>query len=310
MMMNMCDLHCDTALALYRHGYSLTNAPCAVSLEKAAGYDRYVQLMAIFTDTKLSDEEGWHQFFAVRDTLLAECEKNRIPLCKTGAELAKTLTKPDTRRAFLLTLEDARILCGKEERLEMLIDAGVSVVTPLWGGATCMGGSHNTDAGLSDFGKAMVEECLKRGVAVDLSHASARSADDILDLAEKVGGKVLATHSNAWELCHHTRNLTDDRLKRLAALGGIVGVNLYVRFLSETENCTAHDVVRHIVYLAEILGDDKVAFGADWDGADVPAELADISKMPVLVPMLKKCGFDDTMLDKLFYDNAVRFLTR
>ncbi|MBQ8641366.1 MAG: membrane dipeptidase [Clostridia bacterium] len=308
--MKICDLHCDTALELYRHGYSLADAPCAVSLAKAAGYDRYVQLMAVFTDTRLDDEEGWQQFSAVRDNLLRECEIHGIPLCRTGTELGDTLRFTDTKTAFLLTVEDARILGGKIERLEELHRAGVSVITPLWGGLTCIGGSHNTDAGLSDFGRAVVEGCFDLGIAVDLSHASARSADDIFGIAEQKNGKVLATHSNAWTLCHHTRNLNDDRLRRLAALDGIIGVNLYVRFLSEADECGMDDVLRHIEYLAGIVGENRVAFGADWDGADVPEELADISCMTKLIPALEERGYTKAFLDKLFWENACRFLTR
>ena len=308
--MKICDLHCDTSLELYRHGYSLADAPCAVSLEKAAGYDRYVQLMAVFTDTRLDDEGGWQQFFAVRENLLRECETHAVPLCRTGAELADTLRFTDTKNAFLLTVEDARILGGRIERLEELYRAGVSVITPLWGGLTCIGGSHNTDSGLSDFGKAVVEGCFDLGIAVDLSHASTRSADDIFDIAEKKNGKVLATHSNAWTLCRHTRNLSDDRLRRLAALNGVIGVNLYVRFLTEKDDCTMDDVLRHIEYLTEIMGEDRVAFGADWDGADVPEDLPDISAMTGLIPALTDKGYSPAFLDKLFYENAAAFLTR
>ena len=308
--MKICDLHCDTALELYRHGYSLADAPCSVSLNKAAGYDRYVQLMAVFTSSRLDDEEGWQQFFAVRENLLKECEKYEVPLCRTGAELGNTLRFTEQKNAFLLTVEDARILAGKIERLEELHSAGVSVITPLWGGMTCIGGSHNTDAGLSDFGKAVVDGCFDLGIAVDLSHASTRSADDIFDIAEKKNGKVLATHSNAWTLCHHTRNLNDDRLRRLAALNGVIGVNLYVRFLAESDDCGMDDVLRHIEYLASVVGEDRVAFGADWDGADVPEELADISCMTKLIPALEEKGYSQAFLDGLFYENAVRFLTR
>ena len=308
--MKICDLHCDTSLELYRHGYSLADAPCAVSLEKAAGYDRYVQLMAVFTDTRLDDEAGWQQFFAVRENLLKECETHAVPLCRTGAELADTLRFTEQKNAFLLTVEDARILNGRIERLEELYRAGVSVITPLWGGLTCIGGSHNTDNGLSDFGKAVVEGCFDLDIAVDLSHASTRSADDIFDIAEKKNGKVLATHSNAWALCRHTRNLSDDRLRRLAALNGVIGVNLYVRFLTEQDDCTMDDVLRHIEYLAEVMGEDRVAFGADWDGADVPEDLPDISAMTRLIPALTDKGYSPAFLDKLFYENAAAFLTR
>ncbi|MBQ4607744.1 MAG: membrane dipeptidase [Clostridia bacterium] len=307
--MNMFDLHCDTALELYRHKYSLADAPCAVSLAKAAGYDRYVQMMAVFTDTRLDDEAGWQQFFAVRENLLNECETHAVPLCRNGAELGDTLRFTETKNAFLLTVEDARILAGKIERLEELHHAGVSVITPLWGGLTCIGGSHNTGEGLSDFGKAVVSGCFDLGIAVDLSHASTRSADDIFDIAEAKNGRVLATHSNAYTLCRHSRNLTDDRLRRLSALGGIVGVNLYVRFLSETDDCTMDDVLRHIEYLAEVAGEDHVALGADWDGADVPEELSDISCMTRLIPLLTEKGYSETFLDKLFFGNALHFMT-
>ena len=307
--MKMFDLHCDTALELYRHGYSLADAPCAVSLAKAAGYDRYVQLMAVFTDTRLDDEGGWQQFSAVRENLLKECETHAVPLCRSGAELGDTLRFTEQKNAFLLTVEDARILAGKIERLEELHRAGVSVITPLWGGLTCIGGSHNTDEGLTDFGKAVVSGCFDLGIAVDISHASVKSANDIFDIAEAKNGRVLASHSNAHALCRHSRNLTDTQLQRLAALNGVVGVNLYVRFLSETDECGLDDVVRHIEYLAEAAGEDHVALGADWDGADVPAELADISCMTKLIPALAEKGYSDTFLDKLFFGNALRFIT-
>lgn len=308
--MKICDLHCDTSLELYRHGYSLADAPCAVSLAKAAAYDRYVQLMAVFTDTRLDDEAGWQQFFAVRENLLRECETHEVPLCRNGEELSDTLRFTEQKNIFLLTVEDARILDGKIERLEELHRAGVSVITPLWGGLTCIGGSHNTAEGLSDFGKAMVEGCFDLGIAVDLSHASTRSADDIFAIAEKKNGKVLATHSNAWAQCRHSRNLNDDRLRRLAALNGVIGVNLYVRFLSETDTCGIDDVLRHIDHLTSVMGEDRVAFGADWDGADVPEELADISCMTKLIPALEAKGYSKAFLDGLFYENAIRFLTR
>lgn len=308
--MKLFDLHCDTALALYRTGASLQNAPCAVSLEKAAAYERYCQLMALFTDARLTDEEGWEQFWAVRENLLAQCETHGVPVCHDGAELCDTLRFTDSKDVFLLTVEDVRILGGKLERLEELHRAGVSVITPMWSGTTCIGGSHNTADGLTDFGRAVVAECFDRGIAVDISHASVRSTDEIFTIAEQKNGKVLATHSNAHALCPHTRNLTDDQLRRLAALGGIVGVNLYVRFLRESDPCTAEDVVRHIEHLAAVMGEDHVAFGADWDGADVPDDLCDVSKTATIAPMLSAKGYGKSFIEKLYFDNAAAFFAR
>lgn len=305
--MKYFDLHCDTALALYRRGASLWDAPCAVSLEKASAYVRYVQLMAVFTDSRLTDEEGWTQFWEVREKLLAECETHAVPVCRDGKELSDTLRFTDTKNAFLLTVEDVRILAGRLERLDELHRAGVSVITPVWGGDSCIGGAHNTEHGLTDLGRAVVSGCFELGIAVDISHASRRTTDEIFTLAEQKNGRVLATHSNAHAVCPHTRNLTDDQLRRLADLGGIVGVNLYVRFLAEKDDCTRDDVVRHIEHLVSVIGENRVAFGADWDGADVPTELCDVSKMPTLASLLKEKGYGDAFLDKLYFDNAMQF---
>jgi len=307
--MKLCDLHCDTAANNYRRGYTLTDSPGAITLDKIAAYERYIQLMAVFTYTDMDNEAGWQTFFAVKKQLEEQCTANRLHLCGSFSALRETLAASETGTAFLLTVEDARILNGHLERLEVLAKAGVSVLTPLWRDVTCIGGAHNTDAGLSDFGRAVVEGCFDLGLAVDISHASTPSGIAIMDMAERKGGRVLATHSNAYAVHPHTRNIPDEILRRLAELDGIVGVNFYVSVLSGEDPRSTDDVLRHIEHLARVIGEDRVALGADWDGAVLPPDLCDISCVPKLIPALEAHGFGKDFAEGLFYRNACRFLT-
>ncbi|MDY3941077.1 MAG: membrane dipeptidase [Eubacteriales bacterium] len=305
--MRYCDLHCDTATALYDGRLSIADAPLCVSIEKARCLDKYYQAMAIFTSTRFSDDEGWQRFWRVREKLLWECAMYRIPLLADCSALNR-FRESDRRIGFVLTVEDGRILDNHIDRVQSLFDAGVRILTPLWGGETCIGGSHQSEKGLSDFGKAAVRECFRLGIAVDLSHASERSADEILDMAEETGGKVLATHSNAHAICAHTRNLTDERIQRLASLGGVIGINLYTAFLKPDGPWSITDMLPHIDHIANLVGTQHIAIGADWDGAEFPPDCTSIADIPYAAQILREHGYSDTDVDGILCANAVRFL--
>ncbi len=305
--MRYCDLHCDTATALYDGRLSIEDAPLCVSLQKAHCLDKYYQAMAIFTSTRFSDDEGWQRFWQVRRNLLWECAMHRIPLLRDRHALA-LFRESERRVAFFLTVEDGRILDNNIDRVQSLYDAGVRILTPLWGGETCIGGSHQSDKGLSDFGKAAVRECFRLGIAVDISHASERSTDEILDMAEMLGGKVLATHSNAHAICIHTRNLTDDRIRRLAALGGVIGINLYTAFLKHDGPWSIADMLPHIDHIANLVGTAHISIGADWDGAEFPPDCTSIADIPYAAQVLLDHGYSPSDTEQIFCTNAVRFL--
>jgi membrane dipeptidase len=77
------------------------------------------------------------------------------------------------------------------------------------------------DRGLSDFGREVVAECNRRGMIVDISHASDKSFYDILAASK---APIIASHSSARAVCDHARNLTDDQIRALAAKGGVVQI--------------------------------------------------------------------------------------
>lgn len=297
--MDLFDLHCDTPLELYRLDGGEREGGLHITKDAAALFGRYRQLAAFCAPPGMSDGDGYSLFFRVAENFRKKASAAGFTVGPFGEN-------------FTLTVEDARILGGDISRLDALIGAGVSLVTPLWGGTTCIGGAHDTDGGLTEFGRAVVEKLAAARIPVDVSHASVRSADEITDILGSYGMPPIATHSNAYALCPHTRNLRDGQLERIGRAGGLVGVSLYPPHLSsDPTGCTAEDAARHIEYYAEKLGPRSVALGCDFDGiGSTPKDIKNLSELPRLYELLLRRGMDEETVKDVFSGNAERFFER
>ncbi len=301
MKFSFFDLHCDTATELLRSGASLEKNLLAVSLEKASDFDRYVQVMAIWTDRRLDDETGWDRLWEVLLHLQADAS-----LRNEQAKIVTDIGEEQVGASLLLSVEDARVLNRKVQRVYELYQRGFRILTPLWGGESCIGGSHDTNAGLTTFGMDVAKEALALEMILDVSHASLQSADQIFDLAAERNRPVIASHSNAYEICHASRNLRPHQIDAILSLGGVIGLNLYRRFLSDGDSPSRNDVLRHTEYFLEHGCEDALCFGCDMDGADLPDDLGDLSAIPSLREFLSRY-YSEEILNKLFFKNAYSF---
>ncbi|MGH8917860.1 MAG: dipeptidase, partial [Acidimicrobiales bacterium] len=98
------------------------------------------------------------------------------------------------------------------------------------------------------------------GILVDVSHLSAAGTDHVLALATR---PVVASHSSAHALRAHHRNLTDERIKGIAASGGVVGVNFCAGFI-DPDDASVERLVDHVEHVASIAGTDHVGLGPDF----------------------------------------------
>ncbi len=310
MKLSLFDAHCDTAFELYHRGVHLDeNEGCHISLAHAAAYDRYAQYYAIWSNKRLNDEECWQDFLKISDNFAAEIA--RIPDRAAAVRSAEDLDVAirTGKHAAILAVEDARLLAGKMERLDELKARGVKYLTLLWGGDTCIGGSHDTDHGLTDFGKAVVRECFARGIVPDVSHASEQSTDDALAIACECGKPLIASHSNAYSLWGHSRNLRDRHFATIRELGGVVGVSLCPYHLKDdaTGRADAETVFAHVDYYLSIGGEDTVGFGADWDGTDLPEGFSNVSHLLSVAEIMAAHNYTDALIEKIFWGNMYRF---
>ena len=117
------------------------------------------------------------------------------------------------------------------------------------------------DAGLTQFGLAVVDEMNRLGILIDLSHVGYRTTMDAIEASAK---PVAFTHANPHSLCSHARNKPDDAIKALAKKGGVIGATVFPPFLPAGKDSTIEDFIDVIEYLVEMVGIDHVAIGTDF----------------------------------------------
>ena len=287
--MKLFDLHTDTALHLFYHAKPFNSpelsAP-ACNLEK---WEALSRVFAVFTNKKLSNEAAYHAFFAVREHLLDELEAHKPALTP------------------FLSVEDARILNGRLERVVALAEAGVSIITPLWSGETIIGGAFNTTTGLTDFGRAAIERMQSLDILVDASHASIKAFWEIASLSADSGHTFIATHSNSYAVHPHPRNLNDAQFNTVQAAGGLVGLSLCPEHLS-ADRASMRDLLHHLDHDLSLGGEDTVALGTDFDGiSSTPQGLATTDDLLTLADAMVREGYSDQVIHKFFYKNAEAF---
>ncbi|NQY82603.1 MAG: membrane dipeptidase, partial [Alphaproteobacteria bacterium] len=162
---------------------------------------------------------------------------------------------------------------------------------------------------LSDLGKVLVQACDTLGIMLDVSHLNEKGFDDLARLSHK---PIVATHSNSHALTPHARNLTDRQLDIIRDSDGLVGLNFATAML-RPDGCmnpkTDFDpVLRHLDYLLEYLGEDRVGFGSDFDGTTIPNVIGDCAGVLHLSDILLQHGIGGTLLLKLYHQNWLRIL--
>lgn len=179
--------------------------------------------------------------------------------------------------------------------------------------------------GVSSHGRELIQEMNRMGMIVDLSHVSKNVMLDILGGSPEKGwhgslAPPIFSHSSAYALCPHPRNVPDDVLQLVKERRGLVMINFAPYFISchvsdsPTElpifdplNSTLRQVVRHIIHIGELIGYDYVGLGTDFDGITrTPVGLEDVSKLPNLVAEMLRQGISDTDAAKVVGRNLLR----
>ena len=243
-------------------------------------------------------------------------------------------------------IEGGHALEESLEELERFHGLGVRVLTLVWNNhlswiRSCQDGADaSIPAGLSSFGKSIVERMNALGMVVDLSHAGKRSYLDALEISSK---PVIASHSGCKRLNEHPRNLDDEQLRALSKNGGVVGIAFCTGFLDEdarraeiefrkgaqyqelrgandTEKflrqselierelpaLSAERVVDHIAHAAYVAGIEHVGLGSDYDGIErTPLGLGDANYV-VLAELMERRGFQEREIRAVLGENLQR----
>lgn len=247
--------------------------------------------------------------------------------------------------ASLIGVEGGHSIDNSLGVLRTFYDLGVRYMT-LTHSETLDWADASTDApksnGLSPFGEEVVAEMNRLGMLVDLSHVS---ADTMRHALRVTRAPVVFSHSSAFALADHPRNVPDDVLKLLPKNGGVVMINFYSGFIvpeasrlrkrmfeearelkkkfpaekdfevamkqwrkdNPIPTGSIHDVVDHIEHVVKVAGIDHVGIGSDFDGIDsVPTQLEDVSKYPLITQELLNRGYTKEQILKVLGGNFMR----
>ena len=145
--------------------------------------------------------------------------------------------------------------------------------------------------------------CEANGVIVDLAHINKRGFMDACELATK---PPIVSHTGVLGAFEHWRNIDDEQLRAVVDKGGCVGVIFCPKFVGGDG---LEPVVRHMLHILDVVGEDGPALGSDWDGFIVPTRpLADPRGLPLLTDALLKAGVKERTIAKILRGNVMRVL--
>ena len=220
------------------------------------------------------------------------------------------LPRPSPTRT-VLSIEGGEACAGSSEILSLFSKLGVRAMGLVWNHPNELGFPavlpHTQTQGLTHTGLSMLRSMEKQRIAVDISHLNEKGFWDCLSHASV---SPFASHSNAFSLCPHPRNLKDDQIRALIQSRGFIGINFNPPFLSEQPRCSLSTIVSHILHILDLGGEDILGFGSDFEGvSSLPAGMFGAQSYPALLSALQTAGVDQPLLDKLAHQNLVRYLS-
>ncbi|XP_058011454.1 dipeptidase 2-like [Ahaetulla prasina] len=246
------------------------------------------------------------------DVVKRMCEDYEELELLTSSEGIENLSP--ARIGCLIGIEGGHSMDSSLATLRMFYDLGVRYMTLThtcntpWAETSTKGRNNNFYPGvkgLTPFGIEVVKEMNRLGMIVDLSHTSYETAKDVLRVSR---APVIFSHSSAYSVCHHQRNVPDDILLKLKANHGIIMVTFPVKFLAcGNKAVNISTVADHFDHIKKTAGSFSIGIGGDYDGEfRFPTGLEDVSKYPHLIEELLRRGWTKEELCGVLRENLLR----
>lgn len=308
------DSHNDSAL-WYNHpdgDFGVTKGQVTFPLMKQGGLD--AAFFAVYMEQGKRDRASLD---SVYHTACNEIEMFKKYVGKREKEAEFACSPRDIARiksagksAVILAIENGYAIGKELDKIDTFYNKGVRYITLCHNGNNDIcdasmsktGAEHN---GLSPFGKAVIKRMNERGMIIDISHASSQTVADVLKYSKS---PIIASHSGAWAIKHHNRNLKDEELRAIAAAGGVIQVATGRFFLSNLpkNQVTLKHLADHIDHVVKVAGIEHVGLGTDFDGGGGVVGLENASKMKSLTVELLKRGYTPRQLELFWGGNLLR----
>jgi membrane dipeptidase len=275
----------------------------------------------------------WEDFKSTVDNIAAmkaliRANADLLMLVRSSAdvEAAKRVGKT----GIILGFQNAHAFEDHLGYVEAFADMGVRVVQLCYNTQNLIGtGCYERDGGLSGYGREVIAEMNRVGIAVDLSHVGAKTSKEAILESKK---PVTYSHCLPTGLKKHPRNKTDAQLRFIADHGGLIGVTMFPPFLKRGIDSTVDDYVEAIDYVINLVGEEAVGIGTDqtqgygqdffdWITHDKgrgrrladfgtvlnPEGIRTIGDLPNLTKAMEQAGWRPSRITKVIGGNWLRF---
>ncbi len=331
-----------------RHVYAEDGSQVDLPRMREGGMDG--GFFVIYTAQGPLTAEGYRD---ARDRALVRAAAIRRVIGENRATVDLALTADDAersaragRRFFFISMENGWPLGEDLTLLTTFYRLGLRLAGPVHSRdnqlADSATGQHRW-GGLSPLGRQWVAEMNRLGIIIDGSHSSDQALDDMLRLSRV---PIILSHSGPKAIFNHPRNLDDDRMRQLAAHGGLMMMNsiFMVQHDGSDERDRINDrhknwaqltaaerrqlvadtaalnrlrpyttadfdlYMRSMLHAIRVMGIDHVGLGADWDGGGGVIGMEDVTALPRISARLRREGFSDADIAKVMGGNLLRVM--
>lgn len=283
--MNFIDLHTDLPLKL------LEGTECYSDCT-SVGFERFLQNTAFWFNGK--EEDPWHKYNEYLNKTLSFIEDRGLCVFKGDR---------DQKKGIILSVENGGFLSDNPDFIYKMQADNIKIISLTWNGENPLGGGAGSDMGLTKTGRKIIELANSLNIALDISHLSNRAAPEAVEAAKY----PLATHSNCSAIKLNPRNLSDEVLIKIRDKNGLVGLCFYPEFLGDD---LFYSIGRNILHLLELNMEKNISIGTDFDGGNMSNILSTPRDIYALYDYLVNMGIKKSVLDAIFYENAIAFLGR
>lgn len=217
---------------------------------------------------------------------------------------------------FVISMEGADPIRNPEQ-LEQWWDAGLRLLGPTHYGPGRYAGGTGTELGLTELGKPLLQEMMRLGMVLDLTHFSDEAFWEAIEIYD---GLVLASHNNCRALVPQQRQFSNEQLDLIIERDGVIGAAFDIWMLTpgfvsgqSNETVFIDTVVDHIDYVCQLAGNSRhAAIGTDLDGGfgreQSPCDLDTIADLQKIPAKLASRGYNETDINNIMHGNWLRLL--
>ncbi|MDR6369915.1 microsomal dipeptidase-like Zn-dependent dipeptidase [Chryseobacterium bernardetii] len=313
------DLHCDLLCYLLEPGSLIDDKELGCSLPYLQEGNVKLQVMAIYSATG----ENSTVYAAKQSEIFSDLLQNESFFLFDG----KNYKNPENtgKVGVIASIENASGFCGEDDTLETGFKNLEAIIEKtqrvFYLGITHhtenrFGGGNNSDIGLKDDGKVLLDYLSEKNIAIDLAHTSDQLAYGILNYIDQRNYKihVIASHSNYRQVHDKKRNLPDELAKEIIKRKGLIGLNFIRNCVDDTNPEMLYE---HIQYGLNLGAEDAIAYGADFffcknhpDKSRHPFFFEgynDASAFNAINKEIEK-RFSSELLEKISHKNALNFI--